>query len=427
MKIDKPQNPNYCATVVEIKSIIPLENCENVVATPIFGFQAIVSKNTKVGDIGIVFTAETQLSDEFCYNNNLYRHADKNIVESEKGYIEDSRRIKSIKFRGHTSSCLFLSLDSLKFTRVDTSLLSVGDEFDVLNGKPICTKYVVKTNPLKKEFIAKEKKFVRVDDKHMPQHMDSSNFFKWSDTISPDADIIVTQKLHGTSIRVGHTIAKRKLNIFERVLSKVGVKVLPHTYDYIYGSRKVIKDVNNPYQNHFYETDIWSEQGKKLVGILPENYLVYGELVGYTSDGKEIQRNYTYSVPMRTTELYIYRIAIVNSQGIITDLSWGQVMEFCKKNGLKHVPEIWTGKMKDFDVKNFVDKRFFEEGYKHCLYLGNNVELVDEGVCIRVGGLNPTIMKAKSPKFFEHETKMLDKGEVDLESSQSEVVNPNTI
>jgi len=419
VKIDKPANSNYCATVVELKAIIPLENCENVVATPIFGFQAIVSKDAKVGDRGIVFTAETQLSDEFCFYNNLYRHADKNKDEGQKGYIEDNRRVKAIKFRGNVSNCLFLSLESLSYINVDLSLLDVGDEFDTLSGKDICKKYVVEYSGRKREFVATEKKFVRVEDKHLPQHMDSSNYFKWSDTIDPSSTVIVSQKLHGTSVRIGHTIAKRKMKLVERIAQKLGASILPHTYDYVYGSRKVIKDVNNPYQNHFYETDIWSEQGKKLQGLLPENYLVYGELIGHTSDGKEIQKNYTYAIPQRQTELYIYRIAIVNHQGNVTDLSWDQVMEFCKKNGLKHVPELWRGKKKDLKIEDYIDKRFFEMGYRNTLYLGVNEDIVDEGVCIRVDELSPVIMKAKSPRFFEHETKLLDKGEVDLESSQS--------
>lgn len=42
---------------------------------------------------------------------------------------------------------------------------------------------------------------------------------------------------------------------------------------------------------------------------------------------------------------------------------------------------------------------------------------VDEGVCLRQDGLVPTILKAKSPKFFEYETKLLDSGEVDTESA----------
>lgn len=206
-------------------------------------------------------------------------------------------------------------------------------------------------------------------------------------------------------------------------MSLTGVKILPHTHDYIYASRKVIKDVNNPYHNHFYGTDIWSTQGKKLVGLLPENYIVYGELVGWADEGAEIQKDYTYSVPKGQAELYIYRIAIVNNQGHLTDLSWEQVKEFCQKSGLHAVPEIWAGKKADFDAKTYTDIRFFEAGYKNCLYLGDDKTLVDEGVCVRIDGMVPQIFKAKSPKFLEHETKILDTGVEDLESTQSIVEN----
>ena len=116
MKFEELKNPNYGATVVTIKKIIPLENCDNVVATPIFGFQAIVSKDTQVGDIGLVFPVESQLSEEYCRENNLYRHAELNKDKNVTGYFEDNRRVRAIKFRGHRSDCLFISLNSLKYT-----------------------------------------------------------------------------------------------------------------------------------------------------------------------------------------------------------------------------------------------------------------------------------------------------------------------
>lgn len=419
MKIDKPTNSNYCATVVEIKNLIPLENCDNVVAAPIFGFHAIVGKDTQVGDVGIFFPAEVQLSDEYCYHNNMYRHADKNADESKRGYLEDNRRVKAIKFRGNVSNCLFMPLSSLAFAGIDTSLLEVGDEFDVLNGIEICRKYEVARKISNKGATAQEKKFNRVDSKHMPEHYSSDNFFKWVETLDKEKNVIITQKLHGTSVRIGHTIVKRKLSLFEKFLGLFGVQIQPTTYDYVYGSRKVIKDINNPHQNHFYDIDIWTQEGRKLEGVLPENYLVYAELIGWTPELKEIQKNYTYSVPQGSAELYIYRIAIVNSQGVLTDLSWDQVKEFCNANGLKCVPELWRGKLADFKIEDFMDKRFFEEGHKQCLYLGENKDIVDEGVCVRFDGLMPRIYKAKSPKFLEHETALLDTGEEDLESSQT--------
>lgn len=415
MKFEKPANENYCATVVKLKAVVPLENCDNVVGTPIFGFQAIVSKDHKPGDIGIVFPAETQLSEDFCRMNNLYRHGNLNDDESKKGYIEDNRRVKAVKFRGHQSNALFMELDSLKYLGINVEKLNEGDEFDTIDGKEICKKYVIRTYE-KKNRQALPKRFKRVDTLHIPEHLDSDNYFRNSDSIKEDTSVIVTQKLHGTSIRIANTYAKRKLNIPELILSKLGVKIKEYEHDYIYGSRKVIKDINNPYQNHFYDTDIWTEEGEKLKGLLPENYIVYGELVGWTRNSAPIQKDYTYKLPVGTCELYIYRVAIVNEQGIVTDLAWHQVQEFCQKNGLNAVAEIWRGTHKDLVISKFLDIRL-NDTYKNCLPLDEG--FVDEGVCVRVDRITPYILKAKSPIFLNHESQMLDEGVADLETEGS--------
>ena len=43
----KLTNQNYNATVVEIKTLIPLENCDNVQVTLIMGNQVVECKSTK--------------------------------------------------------------------------------------------------------------------------------------------------------------------------------------------------------------------------------------------------------------------------------------------------------------------------------------------------------------------------------------------
>ncbi len=424
MKIDQPINPNYCATVVKIHSTFALPNCDNLIATNIFGYQVLVSKGDE-GKMGIFFPAEAQLSDEYCYENNLYRHADKNKQPDQKGYMEDNRRVRAIKFRGNVSNGFFMPLDSLAFTGIENHMFNEADEFDILNGHEICRKYVVRTNPMRGAQAVVDRGFVRADKKFMPEHIDTENFFKNYDKIDLETAVVVTQKIHGTSIRIAHTMVNHKPSIIERIASWFGANIIKTEYAYLYGSRKVIKDANNPNQNHYYETDIWSNEGKKLDGLLPENYLVYAELVGWTPEGAPLQKGYTYGLPQGTCELYIYRIAIINSKGLTTDLSWEQVKEFCQKNNLKHVPEISWHKMSDLVaddfgmVKNMLDCRFFEAGVRNCLWLGEDKEIVDEGICIRADGLTPKILKAKSPKFLEHETKILDTGEEDLESSQN--------
>lgn len=419
MKLQLPENANYAATVVAITRIVPLDNCDNVVGTPLLGFQAIVGKDTQVGDLGIVFTAETQLSGEFAWANSLHRHAELNKDPEAKGYLEDNGRVKALKFRGHRSDALFMPLSSLAYTGVDVSQLQPGDTFDVLDGHPICQKYVIKRPHTGTPRVEKNKAkvFKRVDEKMLPEHYDTDNFFRNRDLIPGHKQVIVTQKLHGTSIRIGNTIVRRQLRFRERLAARLGVKVATTEFDNVYGSRKVIKDVNNPNQQHYYGSDIWTEEGKALDGLIPENYLVYGELIGWTKDGAPIQQNYTYQVPHGQAELYVYRVAIVNGQGRIVDLAWDQVMEFCADLGLRHVPELWRGFLEDFDVEQYLDT-------KYASFFGVGVPLakespVDEGVCVRVDGLAPYILKAKSPKFFEHETKMLDKEAVDLEADGS--------
>lgn len=415
MKFDTPKNQAYCATVVKIKNIIPLENCDNVVAVPFFGFQAIVSKDHSVGDMGIVFPVETQLSDVYCKVNNLYRHSDLNLDKGQKGYIDDNCRIRAQKFRGHTSNCLFMPLPSLnQIVGNDYLDLKEGDEFDTVNGIEICRKYVIYT-PESRAAQKQERKKSRVDQMHMPEHISTDQFYKVSEQLKPDQEVIVTQKLHGTSIRIGNTYVTRKQSIVDKIAKFFGATVKEYEHDYVFWSRKVIKDANNPDQQHFYESDVWSEEGKKLVGILPENYLVYAELIGTLPGGKEIQKDYTYGFD--TPQLYVYRIATVNSHGQTTDLSWDQVKEFCEKNGLKYVPELWRGKLADFKIQNFMDKIYGDEFIQAVKLRKKGI--VDEGIVLRVEGLTPYLMKAKSPLFFEHETKILDTGEEDLESSQS--------
>ena len=91
------------------------------------------------------------------------------------------------------------------------------------------------------------------------------------------------------------------------------------------GSRKVIKDPHNPDQNHYYESDIWTAYLGRVEHLIPEGFIVYGEIIGSTPGGAAIQEGYTYHLPPGKHELYVYRVAMVNPKGVVVDLSWPQV------------------------------------------------------------------------------------------------------
>jgi hypothetical protein len=417
-KLEAPKNAGYAATIVVVRSITDLPNCDNVVGIPMFGYQSIVSKDTKVGELGILFTAETQLSEEYARMNNLHRHGDRNLDQGAAGYLEDSRRVKAIKFRGHQSNSLFMPLSSLAYLGIKPEDLNPGDTFDAIGGHEICRKYLLK-EPVEQGINKNARKtFKRVESKFMPEHYDTDNYFRNNQLIAGNVDVIVTQKLHGTSIRIGNTIVKRKLTLRDKIAQRLGVKVSDTEFGHVYGSRKVIKDVNNPYQDHFYSTDLWTEIGKTLDDRVPENFILYGEVVGYTGGANPIQKNYTYDQDEGTNELYIYRVAVITNQGRLIDLPWDGVKAFCSEAGLKFVPELWRGKHEDFYVGEWLDTQY-SHMFPQAIPLNKNNKFVDEGVCIRAEGTAPYILKAKSPIFLNHESKMLDEEVVDVEAEGS--------
>lgn len=419
MKIETPVNSNYAATVVRLPKLLALEGADNLVGAPLYGFQAIVSKDHTVGELGIVFPAECQLADAYCKENDLYRHTEQNKNPEAKGYLEDNRRVRAIKLRGHRSDCLFMPVSSLAYTGAPVEDLKEGDTFDKLGDHEICCKYVVKTKGGGRQQQAQVKKFNRVDPRLFPEHLDTENYWRNSHLIPQDQWVYLTQKVHGTSWRGSRSLVLRKLSWRDKIARKLGVKVETQEWDAVAGSRKVIKDPNNPDQNHFYESDIWTDYLGRVESLIPEGFIIYGEIIGYTPEGGAIQQNYTYNQLPGTSELYVYRVAMVNAKGVVVDLSWPQVRQFCYERDLKHVPDLWEGPHSAFVPEEWIDRRLNDE-YLHALPIGDDKKLVDEGVCVRADGLKPVILKAKSPIFLAHETKLLDKEVLDIEADQSE-------
>lgn len=422
MKLIEPANKDYAAVVVRLPKPVDLEGLDNLVGLQVLGSQALVTRDSDYGDLALVFTAGTQLSEEFCYKNNLHRHGDKNEDQGKTGYLEDNRHIRALKLRGHSSSALVLPLNSLSYIKgVKTDDFNEGDTFDRIGDHEICTKYVNKRTFKERQLEKNKKIFTRVDGKFLPQHYDTDSYFKNSHIIPETKEVTVTQKLHGTSIRVANTIVQRKLTWKDKLAHKIGAVIAETEYDYVYGSRRVIKDANNPSHVHFYDTDIWSLKGAELQGMIPKGYLVYGELIGWTPEGAALQSKYTYNVPSPLAELYVYRVAVINPEGVVQDLTYDQVVGFCYERNLKVVPLLWRGKYADFKPEDWVDfpghdelHNYYKDGYTQAVPLAKDSPC-DEGVVIRAEGVAPYTLKAKSATFVAHDNKVMEEGTLDME------------
>ena len=189
-------------------------------------------------------------------------------------------------------------------------------------------------------------------------------------------------------------------------------------------SNKKIKE-----QQHFYGTDIWGLAHEIVKPFLQKGMTFYYEIVGYLPSGAGIQGKFDYGQEPGTFGVYIYRITSTNVDGKVIEFSAKQVQDFCKKNSLNAVPELYYGTVLNFDDMDYVSYNELPEfqneflkkvkskyNEKDCYICSNKVP--EEGCVIRIEGMEIEAYKQKSTAFYELETKMLDKGEVDIESQE---------
>ena len=413
----KIKDTNYFWTVVEVNNLIPLENCDNVVGFPIFWYQAIVSKDTKEGDLMIVFPPESKLSHEYLSANNLYRHSELNEDNTKTWYFDDNWRIRAMKFRGHVSNVVAMPISSVsKFVKWSFSL-NVWDEFTELDGTVIVSKYTIQRNtPIQNNRIwGKEKKYQRVDVRHFPEYMETEQFLRRLENYHDEDNIVVTQKLHGTSGRFWHIRVKNKPTFLDKIAEYFGYAKID--YEYIAWSRRVVKDTKSDQEfDHYYKSDIWNEALERVKHTIPKDTIIYAEIIGYTGE-TPIQKWYTYNLNSGEFEIFVYRIATVNEDGVIVDYSWEQILEYCRVNWLKSVPTMYEGKFEDFDHKEYIDKCYRDDFRNFHLVPLSDDSPCDEWICIRKEWILPYITKMKSPMFYEYETKQMDTWVSDMESN----------
>lgn len=442
LNLKPPQNPNYCATVVELKHFVPLSGCDNVQGALIFGNQIIVGKDAKPGDIGLYFPVETALSGEFLAANNLYIKPEYgNVDPAKRGFFEKHGRVKCVKFRGHRSEGLWLPIGSLYYLGTGSIIsLPLGAEFDELAGHPICHKYVPARNPgrLPSNTAPRAKRADKILPGQFAYHIDTAKLDRNIYKLNPSDLISITEKWHGTSAIFAHVLTERSLKWYEKLLVRMGVNITRTEYAHVWASRRVIKGVGGQAREgvvHYYKSDIWGEVFKEVKDLIPKGYTLYGEIVGYTPDGAPIQSEYHYGCAAGQHRFLVYRVTYTNPEGVVLNLSWPQIKEFCAARGLETVKEMYYGRANDLFIRTF--HHFETLGEWHDYFMTalkdhfvedkmcpHNPGMPAEGVVLRRESAQEfEAYKCKSFAFLANESKQLDKGAVDLETVESEESN----
>lgn len=382
LKQSKDANPNYLATICKIGETSPIENADRLVKTVVNGYDIIISKDYKPGDIVVYFPVETSICEKYLSANNQYERGEfernanaeevKNLIEKAEnadedraaeyaaqiksmcGFFNKNGRVRILKLRGQYSQGFIAGIDSLvkynsELAKEDWNEL-IGTQFNFVGDEEFCWKYIppvkeVHSGGGNQSFWKKRMKhlnrFDRIIAGQFTFHYDTKMLAEHIKELSPDDIVTITVKVHGTSVIIANVLCNRKLSIFEKVKKFLGFKVVEKEYGNVYSSRSVIKNQYiNPDAQSFYNSDIWGCVNRDFSKFLTQGMTVYGEIAGYLENSdKLIQPNHDYGCTRGHWKFMPYRITETDIDGNKKEWDVDKVYEWAKNLALEH-PEV---------------------------------------------------------------------------------------
>lgn len=466
----------YCATVVRIGAITPVEGSDFLGSTLVNGFPIIVRKDMiSEGDVMIYCPIETQLNSEFLAINNLYefslRHMNYNyeaveaaieqdgleIAKRMVGFFNKYGRVRILKLRGQASMGFLVDPEHIK-NWIGSPLSSfdftqhVDEDFDTVDSVPFIRVYVPPRKPQPERYTKERKRQRRIEkiSRMIPGefsfHYDTQQLNRNMHRFNPDDQVDISVKMHGTSMCLGNVLVKKpkqyKLGIINWLHSKLPLKwqKLESGYDIVYSSRTVIKnpDLNNTLNpgGGYYGTDVWADYAKLLGPYIPEGMEIFGEIVGYvTGTQTAIQKGYDYGCKIGDNQLYIYRIRTKEADGTHREWELWQIRDFLQFIVIQYpeligkvdiVPILYSGTLSHLYPEISTDHHWHENilaalkqepvfGMEGLEPFCNN-KVPREGIVLRiVGDPIAEAFKLKCISFLEKEAKQVDKGEINLD------------
>ncbi|MDE5888686.1 MAG: hypothetical protein K2H20_01560, partial [Bacilli bacterium] len=312
----------YCAQVVKIGELKPIEGSDYLAQTLVSGISMVVRKDEfKTGDYAIYCKNETALNKDFLSVNNLYeqheymRNSNKDYVTSLKeqwqscstklvrteedlikmgeleqkikancGFFNKHGRVKMITLRKIPSYGFLIGLDSLAKWKPEVKSLDlskfilneemgIGMDFDTVCGEKFIEVYIPpikETNQSRgqgkfNKWQKKLERFERISKEDFKYHYDTQQLNSNIWRINPDDNVCITVKKHGCVER--STIVDTK-EFGEKTIGEiVDNKIDCHIKAFDIDTEKVIYvPIDNHYMipndGEWYEIEL--EDGKKI-------------------------------------------------------------------------------------------------------------------------------------------------------------------
>jgi hypothetical protein len=337
----------------------------------VFESNIVVSKDIQENTLGIYFDSNLQISKEFLSANNLYRDSTLNKDTTKSGFFDENGRVKCLKLRGVKSDAFWIPVSSLDFTSNKTYTLNEGFEFNEFNQIPICRKYINKKTRQqgnRKSKVKSEDK-IKVSKLVFPEHFDTEQLDRNIQNIPDNTTIVLTWKLHGTSVRTSYTkidINPTKVKYYlQKLLNIFKLKLDFSEYKELVGSRKVIK-TDLVIKRNLYLEDFWLY--KKIdvkKSWFKEFYVsyykvdmpdeVYRNIFPLGNDDSDIYNTFSFfdnklGIPLNTFKTWIHDNYYISNTGFYKTDIWSKATECLK--GKLHKNEMVYAEIVGYESEN---------------------------------------------------------------------------
>ncbi len=444
-KMTETISDNYQALVVKAV-ITPHPNADRLAICSAMGYTILVSKEVRTGDLLLFFEQGTQLSEEFCNAHSL--------CKKDGGMFDDKKRlVKAISLRGVRSEGFCIEASKLGS---GWESLKEGDQISTWAGKEICRKYV--SEEVKAARTAstgrQQERTSRVHVKRalFPEHESTAHFRRQLSHIPTGSVLYISEKLHGTSHRVGrisYTEEQARFSMGDwRWKSRNASRLILWANKWLrrlFGTKSRTYFATSHGTRHaFVGTGFTGYYGDKsfrfqaTAGLSPyENEIWYGEIVGYSGPATPIQKHsagdkkqgkqwgtsihYSYGNKPGECKFYVYRIIKMHETGRWIEYSWPQVERRALETGFAVAPQLQTI-LYDGDketLNSIVDG--FTNGLSPETGIPSRLDPThpSEGVVVRVETPDGRTywLKHKSWLFGALEGRNLEDGVVDIEEA----------
>ena len=376
----------HCGFIVEVKELRKHENADKLQIATFFRNDVCVGLDTQVGDKGVFFPCDLQLSLEFCVNNNLLRV----LPDGTKGpgYMDpDKRNVKAIRLRGEKSSGIYLPISCLAYTGVDLDSLNPGDSVTTINGIEICKKYIPKRQHATAGGGGGSRTARRAKRTVAPtffEHKDTEQLAYNLSAFKPGDEIEISLKIHGTSQRTAFVpvLQENRFSLADNEFKSILIKLMPKgkwkdrliekwcnpVYDYgtISGTRRTVME---DFEGGFYGSNEFREQYHEYFkGKLWKGETVYYEVAGFTHTGQPIMATvsnkgvndknfvkmygekttfsygcYPNGLPEQRSHMWVYRMTMTNPDGQVVEYTPDFMRYRCEQMAVDCVPLLWKG------------------------------------------------------------------------------------